>query len=304
MGDRSARRIPSFTSKGLLLSLTVLGAMVFPGGQATARSIRWSRVINAQPSKLSEADRSRAARLMNKINVYHGCSDTVANCLVSDPKSQTARRIAGLIVRMVHKGRKAARIRREVRLRGLSAHPFKKHRFNLKRRPRYGASASAAKVTIVEFADFECPFCRVISPQVKRIVRELASQGVALVYKHFPVSSHRRAIDCGRAAYAAHKQKKFWRYHDLLYKKSPRLSNAQLERYAQSIGLDLSQFRSVRDSRRSRLVLAADKKEGLRAGTKGTPTFFINGKQYRARKDYAEMKDRVEEELNLVRGGR
>ncbi len=285
-------------------ALVLAGAMVVSPARGRARSIRWNRVINANSSALSSRDKSRAARLMNKINVYYGCSDTVANCLVTDPRSQTARRIAGLIVRMVRKGRKDSRIRREVRLRGLSAHPFKKHKFNLRHRPRYGASASAAKVTIVEFADFECPFCRVISPQVKRIVRELTKKGVALVYKHFPVSNHRRAIDCGRAAYAAHKQGKFWRYHDLLYKKAPRLSNSQLEVYARSVGLDLPRFRSVRDSRRSRLVLAADKKEGLRANTKGTPTFFINGKLYRARKDYAELKDRVEEELNLVRGGR
>jgi len=293
---RDPKRLTLLTSS-LALLLTLAWA-----GDAWARAIRWNRVLNADPPTLSAKDKRRAAGLMNQITVYYGCSDTVANCLVSDPQCQTARRIAGLIVRMVKKGRSDERIKKQVKLRGISAHPFKTNRFNLKKRPRLGAKN--AKVTIVEFAEFECPFCRVISPIVKRLVRKLASRGVALVYKHYPVSNHKQAIPCARAAYAAHQQGKFWQLHDVLYKKAPRFSTAQVEQYAQSIGLHLAAFRTVRDSRRSRLVVAADKKEGLRAGVKGTPTLFINGKLYKARKDHMELLDRLEEELHLVKGGR
>ena len=285
----------------LLPGLLALGVLL-PAGRAEARSIKWNRVINANPSALSSTDKRRAAKLMNKITVYYGCSDTVANCLAIDKKCQTARRIAGLIVRMVKKGRSDARIKKEVKNRGVSAHPFKKFKFNLKMRPRLGAKK--AKVTIVEFAEFQCPFCKVISPVLKKLVRQFASKGVALVYKHYPVSIHKHAISSGRAAYAAHKQGKFWQFHDLLFKKAPSLSKSQVEGYARSIGLDLARFRAVRDSRRSRLIVAADKKAGLRAGVKGTPTFFFNGKMYKGRKDYTELKDRIEEELNLVSGGR
>ena len=76
------------------------------------------------------------------------------------------------------------------------------------------------------------------------------------------------------------------------------------EGYARQVGLDLAKWKSMRDNRRSRLVVAADKREGLRAGVKGTPTFYFNGKQYKGRKDYTELRDRIEEELNLVKGGR
>lgn len=289
------------TSRWMICGLALCGGLAW-SGEARARSIRWSRVLNANPSQLSAKDKGRAARLMNQINVYYGCSDTVANCLVSDPGCQTARRVAGIIVRMVQKGRTDARIKKQVKRRGVSAHPFKKYKFNLKKRPRLGATH--AKVTIVEFAEFECPFCRVISPILKRIVRKLQSKGVALVFKHYPVSSHSRGIPCARAAYAAHQQGKFWQLHDLMYKNAPRLSTAQVEGYAKSVGVNLTQFRAVRDGRRSRLVVAADKKAGLRAGVKGTPTIYINGKLYKARKDYAELLDRVEEELHLVKGGR
>jgi len=280
---------------GLLLTLTW-------AGDVQGRAVRWGRVINASPSSLNTKDKQRAARLMNQITVYYGCSDTVANCLVSDPQCQTARRIAGLIVRMVKKGRSNARIKKQVKLRGVSAHPFKKYKFNLKQRPRLGAKN--AKVTLVEFAEFECPFCKVLAPILKRLVSKLASRGMALVFKHYTVSSHSHSIPASRAAYAAHKQGKFWQLYSLMYIKAPRLSTSQVEGYARSIGLDMARFRAVRDSRRSRLVVAADKKAGLRAGVKGTPTLFINGKPYKARKDYTELLDRLEEEFHLVKGGR
>jgi len=292
---------PNRLTRHLIVAIPLVLTLIW-AGDARARSIRWSRVINASPSSLSAKDKRRAAKLMNQITVYYGCSDTVANCLVSDPGCQTARRIAGIIVRMVKKGRSDARIKRQVKLRGVSAHPFKKYRFNLKHRPRLGATK--AKVTLVEFAEFQCPFCRLLAPSLKRMVRKLASQGVALVFKHFTVSSHPHSIPCSRAAYAAHKQGKFWQIYSLLYKNAPRFSKSQVEGYARSLGLDMAKFRAVRDSRRSRVVVAADKKAGLRAGVKGTPTFFVNGKPYRARKDYMEMLDRLEEELNLVKGGR
>ena len=266
--------------------------------------VPWDRVIGADASALSADDKARAEKLMDAINVYYGCSDTVSKCLGSDPECQTARRIAGIIVRLVRAGRSDKEIRAEVKERALSAHPFKTHEFNLKKRPAYGAPEATAKVTVVEFADFECPFCRTFSPALKKAVTRLQDKGVRLVFKHFPVSVHTRAVASGRAAYAVHKQGKFWEYHDLLYQKAPKLSDSALGEYARSIGVDMEAFEAVRGSERSELVVASDKKEGLRAGCEGTPTIFVNGKLYRGRKELAEFADRLEEELHLVGGGR
>lgn len=289
--------------RAILLSALGL-ALLAPSAARAATAIRWDRVIGANPSSLDAKDKARAAALMNTITVYYGCSDTIAACLVSDPQCQTARRLAGLVVRAVKAGRTDDWVKEQVKLRALSAHPFKTHRFNLTKRPRMGAPEGRVKVTVVEFGDFECPFCRVFSPHVKAVVTALASRGVALVFKHYPVGTHPLAIPAARAAWAAHQQGKFWPFHDLLYKNAPRLSAAQLEGYARSAGLDLAAFRAARDSERSRLVVAADKREGLKAGVKGTPTLYINGKQYRGRKDEAELRDRLEEELHLAAGGR
>lgn len=284
--------------------MACLGLMLVSAHAEAQRAIRWDRVINASPSKLSASDRSRAAKLMNQINVYYGCSDTVAACLVTDPECQTARRLAGLIVRAVLAGRADSWIQAEVKHRAVSAHPFKKHAFNLRQRPRLGAPDGKTKVAVVEFADFECAFCRVFSLIAERVVRSMASQGVAFVYKHYPVTTNKQSLHGARAAYAAHQQGKFWPFHDILYKNAPRLSPADLESYAREVGIDLVAFRRVRDSQRSELVVAADKREGMRAGVQGTPTVFINGKLFRGRKDEAELRDRIEEELHLAAGGR
>lgn len=295
----------SMTRGSLRAALCALGILLVAPGLARADgAIRWDRVMGSSPGSMDAKDKARAEGLMRKITVYYGCSDTVAACLRSDPDCQTARRLAGLIVRAVKAGRSDAWILEEVKHRGVSMHPFKTHRFNLTARPRFGAPADKAKVTVVEFADFECPFCRVLSPKLKEVVSALASRGVSLVFKHYPVSIHKQAPGAARAAYAVHQQGKFWPYHDLLYKKAPRLSESDLEAYARSTGVEVGAFRAARDAERSRLLVAADKREGLKAGVQGTPTLYINGKHYRGRKDATEFRDRLEEELHLVGGGR
>ena len=80
------------------------------------------------------------------------------------------------------------------------------------------------------------------------------------------MSTHPQAESAGRAAWAAHQQGKFWPFHDLLYKNAPRLSASNLETYARAAGLDFSAFRAARDAERGKLLLAADKREGLKAG--------------------------------------
>jgi protein-disulfide isomerase len=127
---------------------------------------------------------------------------------------------------------------------------------------------------------------------------------VSLVFKHYPVSNHPRAMPTARASWAAHQQGRFWALHDQFYRVAPKLSDADIDRAGQAAGLDLTAWNAARRLGRADQVIAADKAEGLRAGVQGTPTFFVNGKQYHGRKDYVELKDRLEEELMLLRGGK
>ncbi len=271
---------------------------VFPG---RADAVPWNRVMNCPQSKLTSRDRSRAERLMKSINNYYGCSDTVANCLRKDPKNQTARRVAGMICRMVAQDRSDGVIKKEVMFRARSMHPFRKHKIKL-HKSHCTMDPKKAKVVVTSFTDFSCPYCRIVMPFLKRIA-DRSNGDVALCFKHFPTQTHGEAAVMGsQASVAAARQGKFWEYFDILYSNKDH-SNRQLERYAEQAGLDVAKFRKELNSRAVRRFVAVDKQEGLNMKVKGTPTIYLNGKEYLGRKDNAEVRDRIEEELHLVGGG-
>ena len=100
-----------------------------------------------------------------------------------------------------------------------------------------------APVTIVEFSDFQCPYCGAAHPELARLLREFDGQ-VKLVFKYFPLSAHERAMPAARAAEAAARQGKFWEMHDLLFEHQHELEDADCERYASALGLDMERFKA------------------------------------------------------------
>jgi predicted DsbA family dithiol-disulfide isomerase len=285
---------------GIVLATVLLAVGLWA---SPARAIRWSRVMGCNTSSLSAKEKSRAAKLMRSIHCYYGCSDTIAKCLKKDPKCQTARRVAGMICRMVNHGRSDSVIRKQVMYRARSMHPFKKRKIKL-HRSHCTMDPKKAKVVVTAFSDFQCPYCTIILPFLKKVA--LASKHkVALCFKHFPTQMHGpNAVASARAAVAAAKQGKFYEMFDILYKHRKDQSASQVESYARQIGLDMAHFRRDRDSRKTLRMVVKDKRQGLKFGVKGTPTLFLNGKMYFGRKDKAEVKDRIAEELHLVNGGR
>src|SRR5690606_16082093 len=156
--------------------------------------------------------------------------------------------------------------------------------------PRY------AKVTIVQWSDFECPYCARASTTVREI-REAYPEDVRFEFRHQPLPTHARAIPAAIAAMAAHEQGRFWEYHDLLFQQQQALSDGDLEAYARMIGLDLPRFRrSLRDPRHEAHV-REDAAEGRRLGALGTPTFFINGRKMMGARDLEEFRLYIEAEI-------
>ena len=133
-----------------------------------------------------------------------------------------------------------------------------------------------APVTIVEWSDFQCPFCKRAEGTVDQVLKEYKGK-IRLVYKQYPLPFHPYAQKAAEAAVAAKAQGKFWPYHDLLFKESPKLTQADLAQYAQQVGLNVSKFKQALASNEYAPVVSAEKKEGEAVGTNGTPTFFING---------------------------
>jgi protein-disulfide isomerase len=148
----------------------------------------------------------------------------------------------------------------------------------------------AAPVTIVEFADFECPFCQRIAPELDTLW-EKRKTSVRFVYKFMPLSMHPHGEIAARAAIAAQLQGKFWEMHRLLFANGEHLDDASLQGYAASIGLDVERFRADLQSDATKARLEADRKLGDALNVKGTPTIFINGREYDAKIDIDDWVD-------------
>ena len=137
--------------------------------------------------------------------------------------------------------------------------------------------AVAAPVTIVEFSDFHCPFCKRVLPTLKQ-VEEKYGEKVKLVFRNYPLDQlHPGARRAHEAAGCAHEQGKFWAYHDILFEKPPSSSDDHLKAYAESVGLDVARFDACLKSGTRKTVVQTDVEDGGRLGINGTPSFFING---------------------------
>jgi protein-disulfide isomerase len=146
-----------------------------------------------------------------------------------------------------------------------------------------------AAVTLVEYGDYECPYCGAAYPIVKRIQRQMASR-LRFVFRNFPITtSHPHAEAAAEAAEAAGVQDRFWEMHDLLFENQRNLTGPDLRSYAESLGLDLERI----DDELARHMHADRVREdfmtGVRSGVNGTPTFFINGTRHDASFDYETL---------------
>ena len=147
-----------------------------------------------------------------------------------------------------------------------------------------------AHVVFVEFADFECPFCQKIAPELDA-AWEARKDKVRFVYKFMPLSMHPHGEPAARAAIAAQMQGKFWEMHHLLFANGQHLEPSDLDRYATAIGLDLDRFHADMQSAAATEHLAADRKLGDDLKVHGTPTIFIDGREYDTKADLGEWLD-------------
>jgi len=156
-----------------------------------------------------------------------------------------------------------------------------------------------APVTIIEYSDFQCPFCaRFWSQTLPQLQEEYIDTGkVKLIYKDFPLSFHENAQKAAEAGECADDQGMFWEYHDMIYENQNALSVSNLKSYAKDLGLDTSEFNDCLDSEKYEDEVKEDFKEGQAAGVSGTPAFFINGKSLVGAQPFSEFKKVIDAEL-------
>jgi protein-disulfide isomerase len=153
-----------------------------------------------------------------------------------------------------------------------------------------------AAVTIVEFADFECPYCASAEPTLERLLAEYGGK-VRLVFKHNPLPGHKNALLAHRAAVAAGRQGRFWEMHDLLYASQEMLDRETLKSHARTLGLDLVAFEAFLASPESTQAVSADMSQAGKLGIKGAPAFFINGRFLPGAQPIEVFREVIDQEL-------
>lgn len=160
--------------------------------------------------------------------------------------------------------------------------------------PAFGPADS--KVTIVEFSDFQCPFCSKAAASTKELKAKYGSK-IHFVFRQFPLSFHQNAHLAAEASLAAHAQGKFWEYHDKVFENQKALERDALEKYAKEVGLKMDPFKKALDSKEFAAKVDSDAKLGSDVAVQGTPTMFINGKRVQNPTDTASISKLIDDAL-------
>jgi protein-disulfide isomerase len=156
-----------------------------------------------------------------------------------------------------------------------------------------------ATVSLVEYGDFECPYCAAAHVIIKK-VQEIMNDQLRFVFRHFPLTQiHPHAEPAAEASEAAGAQGQFWEMHDLLYENQPRLDTPHLIAYAEELDLNLPQFVRELEDGIYRERVREDFLSGVRSGVNGTPAFFINGVRYDGSWDIAPLVEALDSAASL-----
>ena len=161
----------------------------------------------------------------------------------------------------------------------------------------YVNGASDARVTLVEFADYQCPYCQKVNPEIQKLKKEYGS-ALTVIYKDFPLPMHSQSQKAAEASRCAGEQGKFWEYHDVLYY-SKELGVDALKEHARVLKLNEDKFDTCLDSGAEADTVKADLAEAKSLGLTGTPSFFVNGHFFSGVVDYDVLKQMIDQQLNF-----
>jgi protein-disulfide isomerase len=249
---------------------------------------------------LAPAKKNTALKLLREADCSCGCGMKIAECRLKDPNCSYSRGLASVIVDSLKQGKssvdalaaaKDSRWGRTPDHSKLLEDPVKI--------PVAGAPVlgpTNAPVTLVEFSDFQCPYCFKAVLELQTVLKTYPTQ-VKLIFKQFPLDIHSEAAYAAAASVAAHKQGKFWGLHDAMFAQRGRLSREIIAKLASDIGLDMKQFNSDVASADIHKIVEKDRDDGDTAGVTGTPTLFVNGQHYNGAVTLAALKPVLEGEL-------
>jgi protein-disulfide isomerase len=184
---------------------------------------------------------------------------------------------------------------------GRAGEPDPGTRFNADAKGAPVKGAKDALITIVQYSDYQCPFCSRVEPTIEKVMEEYKGK-VRVVWRDLPLPFHPNAMPAAIAARAAGDQGKYWEMHDKIFANQQTLDRPTYEKYAQELGLNMGKFKAALDAEKGKDAIQADAAGGGKIGARGTPAFFINGKFLSGAQPFEQFKAKIDEELKTAEG--
>jgi len=287
--------------KPLLFLVALAAALAQQPGQPLPAAVPekvWKTATdlpNVDMAGLNADQKHAVLKLLREEACTCGCGMKMAQCRLQDPKCAFSRMSATAAVKAIKDGKTPDQMRSaalaENHLKTLDD-PVKIH---VEGAPSKGPAA--AKITLVEFSDFQCPYCSKAAFALDELSRKFPGD-VRLVYKQYPIAMiHGQATLAARASIAANYQGKFWLLHDRMFSNSNKISRDNILAWSKEINMDMPRFIKDLDSKEVAAIVDRDVKEGDDIGVLGTPTVFLNGKRYNGELTAADFGKVIESEL-------
>jgi protein-disulfide isomerase len=246
-------------------------------------------------SPLSAPAQRELATVFTDDFCYCGCPHSLGACLKQHKGCRHAKRMALLAAGEASGGTPAVEI-----IVALSKYyqSFGEKRATFKVDDRMCQGPKDAAVTLVEFSDFECPYCSLARPMLEDFAK--GKKNVRFCYAPFPLSGHANATPAGQAALFARDKGKFWAMHDLLFENQMTLNPAEIKRLAASIGLDAAELTKAMDAGKYIDELNASKESGKAAGVDSTPSVYVNGRRLHLGLSPSILEHTVDDELEWL----
>jgi protein-disulfide isomerase len=234
---------------------------------------------------------------------YDCCDETVSKCLKKKKPCKLAQRLSNEICSRAGKGQSEEKIKSSLERRAKSMMPgAKTYKIDMNGLDTWIGDKDA-KVTLTAYMCARCPYCAVITPKLYKAVTKGRLKGKVKIYiRIFPIKSHKYGVEANMAMAAAAKMGKFWPYLLKLYNSFDDFKPEKLVPWAKGLGLKEKEFKALMKDDKIRASVVDSKKEGLKNGVEGTPTFFVNGRKYTADYKIEYFADALEEEYDRKTG--
>ncbi len=279
----------------ILLCASLFGACLFAQDWKTTSSLP-----GVDLNGLPESQKASVLKVLREQGCSCGCSMKLAECRVTDTGCAYSTGLATTFVNAVKAG-KSEKDALAATAASKWAHTQPANRLlddpisiPVSGSPFLGPQN--APITLVEFSDFQCPYCAAAVPEIKALLNAFPTQ-VKFIYKQYPLEIHSQADLAAAAAIAAQKQDKFWPMHDALYDHYQDLSRKSILALAQKAGLNMERFENDIDSTEVRETVVRDVQDGNDAGVEGTPSLYVDGQRYNGPILMSALKPVVSEEL-------